>query len=115
MIDPMSGRGPAAEVSVDAWKFCALGGPLPATCSGSAHNLVFATRKAAIGPSLHSLQRSIIPAFGAIAVTAWPNRHDPAPLGGAPSPALARDPGAVYAASVILAALPSQPSPHSSC
>src|SRR4029077_20859331 len=28
------------------------------------------------GPSLHSLQCSIIPAIGALAVTAWPPRHD---------------------------------------
>ena len=41
--------------------------------------IFFAPRAPSIhGPSLHSLQRSIIPAIGAKAVTAWPDRHDSA-------------------------------------
>jgi hypothetical protein len=44
---------------------------------------------AVLGPSLHSLQCSIIPAIEAKAVAVSPPGHDSGPLGGAPSPALA--------------------------
>jgi hypothetical protein len=47
----------------------------------------------------------------AIAVTAWPDRHDPARWAARPAPPW-RDPGVVYAASVTPALFPSpQPSP----